>query len=197
MADGTVDIADLFTWNDGSNVVFAMTVFPIAPSNALFSDSAQYVIHVASGAAYGATSGDYQIICTFTGTTAPQTAQCWAGTDEYVTGHADSATGIASADGKLKVFAGLRGDPFFFNLAGFHAAQKLVETNAGSLTFNDAGCPTNAPAAVAAQLGLNDDGGPAVDTFATLNALAIVVSIDHTLVATKGSVLATWASTHK
>lgn len=196
-ADSTIDINDLFTWNDGNNVVLAMTVYPAAPTGALFSDSAQYVFHIASGAGFGSTKDDFQIICTFTGTTAPQTAQCWAGTDEYVTGHADSATGIASSDSKMKVFAGLRADPFFFNLEGFKAAQTLVETNAGSLTFNDAGCPTNAPAAVAAQLSHSADGGAPSDFFASLNALAIVVSIDKTVVAKNGPVLAVWASTHK
>jgi hypothetical protein len=200
-ADSTIDINDLYTWNDATNVVFALTVYPAAPTTALFSDTAQYVIHTASGGAYPVGGNDYPIICTFSGTTAPQTASCWASTDEYVTGHADSTTGISSTSGKLKVFAGLRADPFFFNLAGFKATVGLVESAASGLTFNTNGCPTNisAPtsAALVNQLKTNDDGGAPNDFFAPLNALAIVVSIDKTLVTKNGAFVAAWASTHK
>ena len=198
-ADSTIDINDLYTWNDSNNVVLAMTLYPAAPSSALFSDGAQYVFHVSSGAGYGATTGDYQIICTFTGTAAPQTAQCWGGTNEYVTGNASAATGITSTDGKMKVFAGLRADPFFFNIDGFKAVVADVEA-AGALPTNDAGCPT-VPGPLAqqlvAQLAHASDGGAPSDFFATFNALAIVVSIDKSLVTTGGPVLAVWASTHK
>src|SRR5580765_8996567 len=47
-ADGTVDINDVYTWNDGANVALVMTVTPAAPKTALFSDTAQYVIHTSS-----------------------------------------------------------------------------------------------------------------------------------------------------
>jgi hypothetical protein len=198
-ADGTLDINDLYTWNDGTNSVFVLTVTPAAPKAALFSDTVQYVIHTSSGAAYPVAGADYPIICTFTGTTAPQTAQCWAGTDEYVTGQADNAAGITSKDGKFKVFAGVRGDPFFFNLAGFKATVTDVE-GAGVLPLNEAGCPLVPPAVASvlvSQLAHNDDGGPPQDFFKTFNALAIVVSIDKTLVTKDGPIVATYASTHK
>jgi hypothetical protein len=200
-ADGTLDINDLYTWNDGTNSVFVLTVTPAAPKAALFSDAVQYVIHTSSGAAYPVAGADYQIICTFSGTTAPQTAQCWAGTDEYATGQADNSAGISSKDGKFKVFAGVRGDPFFFNLAGFRQAVTDVEGVGTPVAgYTDAGCPkiTNLQAAaVAGQLSKNDDGGPPQDFFKTFNALAIVVSIDKTLVTKDGPIVATWASTHK
>jgi hypothetical protein len=199
-ADGTLDINDLYTWNDGTNTVFILTVTPAAPKAALFSDSVQYVIHTQSGAAYPVAAADYPIICTFTGTTAPQTAQCWAGTDEYVTGQADNAAGISSKDGKFKVFAGVRGDPFFFNLDGFKNAVATVETVAPTLIFNEAGCPTLTTVQanlVAGELSHSPDGGPPNDFFKTFNALAIVVSIDKTLVTKNGAIVATYASTHK
>jgi hypothetical protein len=199
-ADGTLDINDLFTWNDGSNAVFIMTVTPAAAKTALFSDAVQYVIHTSSGASYPVGGADYPIICTFTGTTAPQTAQCWAGTNEYVTGQADNAAGLTSKDGKFKVFAGARSDPFFFNLDGFHAAEATVESVAGTLTFNDAGCPalsSGQAMLVGGNLSHAADGGAPTDFFKTLNTLAIVVSIDKTLVTTGGPIVATYASTHK
>lgn len=198
-ADPTVDINDVFTWNDASNLVVAATLYPAAPTGTLFSTSAQYVLHTSSGAAYGQTNKGYDIICTFSGTTAPQTAKCWGGNNEYVTGDASGATGITSTDGKFKVFAGLRSDPFFFNLDGFNATIAAVEA-AGAIPTNDAGCPLVPPATAAFlvnQLSHASDGGAPTDFFATLNALAIVVSIDKTLVTTGGPIVSVWASTHK
>ncbi len=198
-ADSTSDINDVYSWMDGNNAVFIMTLYPNAPSTALFSNATQYVFHTTSYAAYGTTSNhNYDIICTFTGTTAPQTTTCWGGNNEYVTGNA-STTGITSASGKFKVFAGLRSDPFFFNIDGFKATVAAVEA-AGALPTNDAGCPTLAPAtalALATQLATAPDGGPPADFFATFNALAIVVSIDKSLVTSGGSVVSVWGGTYK
>lgn len=199
-ADATSDINDVYEWMDGTNAVFAMTLYPNAPTGALFSDTTQYVIHTNSAAAYG-TPGNhpYDIICTFAGTSAPQTASCWAGTTDYVTGNASATTGIASADTKFKVFAGLRSDPFFFNIDGFHAVVAAVE-GAGALPANDAGCPALPGAtalALVTQLSHAADGGPPGDFFAGFNTLAIVVSIDKSLVTAGGPIVSAWAATYK
>jgi hypothetical protein len=194
-ADPAADIADLYAFTDGSRSVFAVTVFPAATTAAKFSNVVQYVIHTSSGAAYGTTTANEDVICTFT---TAQIASCWAGTDEYVTGDASVAAGISSADGKMKVFAGLRADPFFFNLDGFHAAEATVE--GASLTFDVAHCPQLDPPTAAflrGQLTTNPaDGGAAQDFFANLDALAIVVSLDTTLVNKGGPIVSTWAGTY-
>ncbi len=201
-ADPTGDLNDLYTWMDGTNAVFALTLYPAAPSTALFSDATQYVIHTTSTASYGlASNKTYDIICTFTGTTSPQTATCWGGNNEYATGNAGT-TGITSTDGKFKVFAGLRADPFFFNIDGFHAVAADVQAAiaSGTLTTNDAGCPNLSGAtslALVTQLQKAADGGAPVDFFAPLNALAIVVSIDKSLITTGGAIVSTWAGTYK
>ncbi len=196
-ADPAADIADLYAFTDGSHSVFAVTLFPAATTAAKFSNVVQYVIHTSSGAAYGTTTANEDIICTFT---TAQIVSCWAGTDEYVTGDASAVAGIASADGKMKVFAGLRADPFFFNLDGFHAAEATVEGAAGSLSFDVANCPQLDPPTAAflrGQLTTNPaDGGAAQDYFANLDALAIVVSLDTTLVNKGGAVVSTWAGTY-
>lgn len=195
-ADPTVDINDLYSFMDGSNLVLAMTVFPAATTGAKFSDKVQYVIHTSSGAAFGTTTASEDVICTFD---TAQKIQCWAGTDEYVTGDASAAAGVASADGKFKVFAGLRADPFFFNLDGFKHAVATVE-GAGSLPADTSGCPTldNATAAaLRTQLQTAPDGGAPQDFFKSLNGLAIVVSLDKSLVTKGGAIVSTWASTHK
>jgi len=203
VTDPAVDIADVYTWMDSGNFVAAMTLYPAAGTGTLFSNTAQYVIHTTSGATYGATSNKYDIVCTFTGTTAPQTVQCWAGApgtaNEYVTGDPSGSAGISSSDGKFKVFAAMRADPFHFNLAGFRNAVATVQGAEGSLTFNDAGCPLLTPGTAAAlrgQLATQVDGGPAQDFFATLNALAIVVSINKTLVTAGGPIVSVWGATY-
>lgn len=194
--DPSTDINDVFTFNDGNNTVFAMTVFPVADANSKFSDAAAYVFHTESAAAFGATSNPLDIICTFD---AAQKIQCWAG-DEYVTGDASQAAGVASTSGKLKVFAGRRADPFFFNLEGFNDTRAFVLANADGLTFDPAtGCPTNVPFSDVLNRLQGTDGGTkdAGDFFQGLNALAIVVSIDKALVTKGGKLVTVWASTNK
>ena len=202
-ADPTADINDVYAFSDpaaSGNAVLGMTLFPAvngaAAGTGVFSDAVQYVFHTLSSSAFGvAPAGAADIICTFAGTTAPQTYQCWVsngagGTADYVTGSTGVAAGTTSADGKLKVFAGEVGDPFFFNLAGFHATQATVEEANGSI---DGGLPTNAfgcPLIDPGTAGLlreqltttpNPDGGTtpiaAVDFFAPFDTLAIVVSL--------------------
>lgn len=198
-ADPTADINDLYSWMDGNRAVFALTVFPAAPAGALFSDRIQYVIHTTSSAKFGDPETNKDVVCTFAGTTAPQTVSCWLGaTDEFVSGNASGAAGLSSADGKLTVFAGLRRDPFFFNIDGFRATVATVKSAAGGLTF-DAGCPLlDSPTATALQTSLQTtDGGAPVDFFRDLNTLAIVVSVDKTLITTGGPIVSSWASTHR
>jgi hypothetical protein len=202
-ADPTVDIDDLYGWMDGNNLVLALTVFPAALGPApdggggsKFSNAVQYAIHVSSGPSFGTTTATKDVICTFD---ASQAISCWLGTDEFVTGNAGQASGIASADGKFKVFAGLRSDPFFFNLDGFKQTEADVE-GAGALSADMAGCPTLPPATAAAlvtQLKTAPDGGPPNDFFGPLNGLAIVVSIDKSLVTAGGPIVATWAGTYR
>ncbi len=204
IAEPAADVNDVYTFLDkpgdpATKVIFAMTVFPAAPADAKFSDTVQYVIHTQSGPKFGATTSDLNIICTFD---AAQKASCWAGADEYVTGNASVATGLASASGKFKVFAGLRADPFFFNLAGFKHVVETVDTalTAGAINFDDAGCPKleNATAAFLQNaLVTSADGGPPEDFFKKLNGLAIVVEADKSLVTKGGGVISVWGSTHR
>ena len=207
-AERAADINDVYSFLDkpgdaATHVVFVMTVFPAAPADAKFGDTVQYVLHAQSGAGFGATTSDYNIICQFdTGT--PQKASCWGGTDEYVTGDASTAAGLTSADGKFKVFAGVRADPFFFNLDGFKHTVASVEATVatpGALSFDDAGCPLlNATQAqtLQGQLVTNPDGGGApVDFFKKLNGLGIVVQLDKSLVTKGGPIVSVWGSTHR
>ena len=204
IADPAADINDVYSWVDGTNLILAMTVTPNAPAGTQFSNATQYVFHTQSGATYGATTGtEKDIIATFDAT---GKIQLWVGTDEYITGDASVTTGLASADSKVKVFAGLRADPFFFNLSGFKAAVAAVdgleEAGAvGLLGVNDAGClllDTVHATALRNLLTTNPaDGGAPPNDFATFNALSIVVAVDLSLVNGAGPITAVWGSTHK
>jgi hypothetical protein len=199
MADPSTDITDLYTWMDGNNVVLVLDVSPQATTSAKFSNSAQYIIHTASQASLTGTPTPTNIICTFS---VSQTITCWVGATGYVTGDASVTTGISSADSKIKVFAGLRDDPFFFNLDGFHAAQAAVEAAEQAsppLVLDAAGCPSLSAVQVTSlklALSTNPSGGPAVDHFAGANVLSIVLSIDKSLLTSGGPIMTAWASTN-
>lgn len=199
VAAPTADIADVYAWMNQSNVVLAMTVYPNAPQGAMFDDHVQYVFHTASGQfnPSGPASHGTDIIATFDQS---QKLSLWVGTQEFVTGDASqTATPLTSADGKVKVFAGLRADPFFFNLEGFKNVVATVEGAAPSLTFNDAGCPALDQAtsnALVGQLKSSADGGAAVNDFASFNSLAIVVEVDKSLLTQGGHLVSVWGATY-
>lgn len=190
------DINDVFAFlsDDGANLNLIMTVFPAADDASQFSDTVQYVFHVNSADNIGPLAGgqtETLIICTFA---ADQTAQCWAGADEYVTGDASLEAGITNASGRLTVFAGLRNDPFFFRLDGFNSARTTVRDAAGGLTFDEFGCPTLDADTANALVGLLQSGE---DFFAPLNTLAIAVQIPIDVVTGGGDILGVWASTNR
>jgi hypothetical protein len=197
-ANKDADLNDVYSWMDpgGQKVNLVMTFHPAAAADVKPSDAVLYVFHLNSKATFTATSSmEVRIVCGFD---AQQTISCWAG-DEYVTGKADAAAGISSTSGKLKVFSGMRNDPFFFNLAGFQATVAAVKSAASSLTFDTAGCPrldTATSNALVTQLKRDTGGGAPKDFFATLNTLAIVVQVDKSLVTPGGPILGVWGSTH-
>lgn len=199
LTDPASDINDVFAWTspDGTKLNLVMDVFPAATSAAKFSNVVQYVFHTSSSPAYGtAPAATEDILCTFD---TAQVISCWGG-GEYVHGDASSTAGITSTSGKLRVFAGLRQDPFFFNLDGFKAVASAVHGAAGSLTFDAAGCPALDAAtsnALVTQLRSAPGGGAPTDHFATFDTLAIVIQIDRALVTKGGSTVGVWASTNK
>ena len=199
LTDPATDINDVFAWTspDGTKVNLVMDVFPAATTAARFSNVAQYVFHTTSSSAYGmAAAASEDILCTFD---TSQVISCWGG-GEYIHGDASNTAGITSTSGKLRVFAGLRDDPFFFNLDGFKATASAVHGAAGSLTFDAAGCPAldaQTSNALVTQLMSAPGGGAPSDHFKGLNTLAIVIQIDKSLVTKGGSTVGVWASTNK
>lgn len=199
--DAATDITDVYGFMKGTNVVLVLNVSPIAMATSKFSDKTQYVFHTESTDAFGTPGMQKDIIATFD---TDQKIQLWVGSDVYLTGDASATAGLSSADGKVKVFAGLRDDPFFFNLDGFTDVVQTVDSVEGSLMFDPAGCPTLDAATSALLVNkLKTDpkstppGGPAKDFFAGLNVLSIVIQIDKTLINSGGPLLAVWGSTNK
>lgn len=207
MGDPAVDINDVYSWvssPDGAKVYLAMTVFPMASSGASFSNAAVYVFHTASRASVSAMQQTpLDIPCTFD---AMKRITCWVpqagGSPIVVGGDAGmSGTGISDPTGRVKVYAGLRKDHFFFNLDGFNRARSLTKTAAGAnmLTFDSSNCLTGQAgprSGIASALGQNANGmTPAVDTFRMANTLAIVLEVDKTLLNKGGNILSVWAAT--
>ena len=206
-ADPAADINDVYTFMDGTNLVMAMTVFPFATAAGVdggaapaFSNAVQYVFHTASGA-FDLAKDPVDVICTFKSATS---VQCWVGTADYVTGDPSvAATPLKSASGKVKVFAGLRGDPFHFNLQGFKDTEATVESVAGTLTFNAEKCPAlNAVTSALLLKTLSETTSTtnlaktAADDFAGADTLALVVSIDSSLVTKGGALVSVWGATY-
>lgn len=226
------DITDVYAWMsaDGQKAYLVLNVQGAntgALATTKFSDAVQYNFRVNSTTAFGAaaTKAD-NILCKFDNST-PQNFECWgpgaAGSaTEYVKDVVGNTAGKTSTSGKMKVFAGVRDDPFYFNIRGFadvgatvNAAAKVTGT--GALTKDAAGCVNNIDAATSAALvnKLKQGGGATVapaDDFgknglALLppgsggttngNILSIVVSIDKALLTTGGNIVSVWASTNR
>ncbi len=182
------DVNDILAWMtpDASKVNLVMSVFPGASTTSRFSDAVKYVFHTASLQAFLRPEVKRDIVCTFTNAM-PQVASCWVvdpangSVKGYVSGNASAPAGINSSDNRVKLFAGLRNDPFFFNLAGFRnatstvaaalkeAGPTLMGTYIKGVDANSPGCPILTKAGRDTVVGyLSKDcsgSGAAVDAF--------------------------------
>jgi hypothetical protein len=225
LMDLSGDITDVYAFSDASHVNLILDVGANATTTSKFSNVVQYVFHVRGLTGLNdAAPYDSEVICTFD---TANKVSCWitSGTTtlDYVSGDASAPGGIGSSDGKMKVFAGPRNDPFFFNIQGFRKVTGFVAMNAASFApvLTPGGCPQLdasgspvASAAVRALLKSQKDGAtPGVDDFAkngtaaaplgiaTLsgNVLSLVVQADKSLFTHNGQkpLVGVWASTHK
>lgn len=196
------DITDLYSWMspDGKRLNLILDVTKGAAADARFPSSVQYVFHTAGRTAPAAAEGrrPVAIVCTFD---AGQVASCWAGR-HYVTGDASRPEGIASADGKLRVFAGVRNDPFFMNKQGWDVfAETVHRGNRMGYVWDGAMCPQFAPDRAKRALNelktADERGSVGFDHYASLNVQSIVVSVDKTLLTADGAIVSVWASTNR
>jgi hypothetical protein len=192
-ADPAADIGDLYAWMspDGHRLNLVLDIV-----GKQFSDKIQYVFHVDSGKRFGQTPSTTPIVCEFD---AKAIAECWAGDSEHIAGDAGHEAGIASASGRLRVFAGLRNDPFFNNVRGTRSAYEVAKAALErGANFDAAACPPFGEALSGEILDhwRHTDGGPAKDFLAGWTTAALVVSIDRRMVSGGGPLLAVWATTN-
>lgn len=194
IADPAADIGDLFAWMapDGKRVNLVMTIVAHR-----FSDRLQYVFHVGSGQRFGETRANVSILCRFD---AASIAECWVGDADYVRGDASSPEGLAGQNGRFRVFAGLRDDPFFNNVRGTRAALNAASAALQHGTAVDAAGYPNFDAATAQAIvdhWRHTDGGPGTNFLAGWKSAALVVSVDLDIVAMGGKQLAVWSGVYK
>jgi hypothetical protein len=201
-ADAASDITDVYAWAKGDKLTVIMNVSPLATTQSQFSDAVQYVFHLENSGAYGTPGEKTDVVCTFD---AMQNINCLLGTPggnvaDAVKGNANVTTGIMSDSQKMKVYAGLRADPFYFNLSGFKDAVSTVKAVAGTLMFDMSGCPTvdatTSTLLIGMLQGTNMGAGAPENFFGAANVLSIVLEIDKSLLA-GGDIVAVWSSTHK
>jgi hypothetical protein len=214
VATPMADINDVYTWMDGTKLNLAMTISPVDADARTFGPGVQYVFHVHSksgiGVGVAGTGTETRVICTFVSNTS---AECWVAdpagmVKDYISGDPSNTAGISSNSGKMRLFAGRRSDPFFFNLQGFREAIKAVKGAVPALMYDAAGCPTNlsnpqvqtVAGNLAAQIPLGEPPCPNAtrDCFAGLNVKVILVQVEKSLVtATANTAVGVWASTHQ
>jgi uncharacterized protein DUF4331 len=206
------DINDVYTWMtpDGKNLNLVMTISPGDNGTRHFGPGVQYVFHVTSkpGIGIGMPGGtETTILCTFQSDLA---VKCWIGVSpvkDYVEGDPSQISGATSFDGKVRVFAGRRSDPFFFNLQGLRDAITYIKS-LGTLTLDAAGCPTGVPDATVATIRTKLQQGAQTaatapcatdhaDCFKHLKVQAIIMQVDKKLLLDAGhTTVAVWGSTH-
>lgn len=190
VADARADIGDIFAWTspDGRRLNLVMAIV-----GHTFSPKLDYVFHIDSGAMFGRTTATTTISCRFTGAE----AQCQAGRADSIKGVVSAPEGLASKSGRLRVFAGLRDDPFFNNVRGTREAYNFAAAALPRAAKDEAGCPAFDAATSAEMLDLwrHTTGGPAQNLLTGWTPASLVISIDLPSVSKGGKVLAVWAET--
>lgn len=192
------DIQSLYAWMDAdaTHVNLVMTLSPFDDGTATFGPGFQYVFHIGVHSSPSTPSiEDEMVLCQFLGATE---IECWVG-NTYLRGNPSLTDGLTSDNGLVRVFAGRRSDPFFFNESGFENARAQLRTFLPPTLppADDAECPAIAPAAAAGILAKLRT--PPVDRFADTNVLALVMIIDkrNLGVLPVTPLLSVWGSTHR
>ncbi|MEO5616924.1 MAG: DUF4331 family protein [Candidatus Eisenbacteria bacterium] len=160
--DPATDIADVYAFRRADNLVVAMTVQNLSVSgNAtdLFNPRARYQLFV-DNSNDGVLAANATITVTFSGSNPQMFSVAGLTASPIVgatSGFSNAASPVITTSGAIKVFAGPRDDPFFFDLAGFRAFLAGTYTPASGLRSATGGVPRNA--------------------FAGLNAGAIVIEL--------------------
>jgi hypothetical protein len=192
IADPRADIGDLYAWMqpDGRRLNLAMTVVGHS-----FSDRLRYVFRIDSAHRFGGAERSLEIVCRFP---AAERAECVADGVDAARGDARGEDGLWGEKRRLRVFAGLRDDPFYNNVRGTRAAYNVADAALRAGASRDAsGCASldaDTVRAIAEQW-RHTDGGPASNLLAGWTPAALVVQIDLKAADRGGLLLAVWAAT--
>jgi hypothetical protein len=167
-ANPQADIADVFAFTspaNPSNVVLAMTVTPFASPSASFSSHIDYAFRVRRIVALSPFTLDdtvLDVICSFDAAS-PQHVTCSAPGNLMATAVVGDKTGGGGGSSAMRVFAGLRSDPAYFDRQG---ALATMSTGQASFTGKNAFLGANVLAIVIeidslAAFGAPDGGSPA------------------------------------
>jgi hypothetical protein len=170
---GPLDINDVYVFrgSDASRTALAMTVNPainvLGPTT--FQPGAEYTFNVDTGTDAVA---DTHVTATFGEPDARGVQHYTVKLDgmAVASGFSDGEKGKAQGRSGVASFAGMRSDPFFFDLLGFLGSVK----GQGTRTLND---------------------GNQSDFFAGLNTLAIVVELPSAAIGGSGTNVGVWATT--
>ena len=188
IADPAADIGDLYAWTSDSRLNLVMTVVA-----AKFSDRLRYSFHVDSGRHVGTTTVTVDIDCEFD---VANRIDCRAG-DDRARGDASGTAGLVSERRHLRVFAGVRDDPFFNNVRGTRAALDVAgAAMQAGVPHDTAGCPRFDAPTVAriADEWRHTEGHAATNLLAGWKTAALVISVDLAVVDRGGSRLGVWAT---
>jgi Domain of unknown function (DUF4331) len=123
IADPQADIADLFAFTSPErpgHLVLAMTLTPFASQSATFSPEVDYIFRLRAVTALDPLTLDttaLDVTCDFVGVDAgAQTVTC--SLPSGVQAHATVGDSRGAPQGAMRVFAGLRADPAFFDRQG-------------------------------------------------------------------------------
>lgn len=202
--DKLADIQAVYAWMspDIDSVNLVMTVSPFDDGTTPFGPGFQYVFHLAPHRALNSAPeplppttpggeprpGEVDIICQF-----PKIndIECWFGTSLYVRGNPSSTNGLKVKG--VRIFAGRRSDPFFFNESGFESAVPLLRAHAQPGSQQCAAISPSDSATIQSKLRT----GP--DRFIDTNVLALVINVSKNQlnITNRAHLLSVWGSTHR
>ncbi|SDY54992.1 hypothetical protein SAMN04487939_103132 [Lysobacter sp. yr284] len=191
IADPRADIGDLYAWMqpDGRRLNLAMTVVGHG-----FSDRLRYVFRIDSARRFGGADASVEIVCRVP---AAERVECSADGIDAARGDARGEAGLWGERHRLRVFAGLRDDPFYNNVRGTRAAYQVAAAAlAAGAPLDAARCARFEPATVRAiaEQWRHTDGDPARNFLAGWTPAALVVQIERKAVDRGGPLLAVWAA---
>lgn len=192
IADPRADIGDLYAWTsyDGRRLNLVMTIV-----GHTFSEHLEYVFHIDSGKRFDETTATTDVVCRVASGT---NVHCKAGDADVATGDASNPKGLVSRNERLRVFAGLRDDPFYNNVKGTREAYAVAaDAMMGIASSDAAGCPrfSEATARSILETWRHTGGGPAKNFLASWTPASLVVSVDLNVVNRGGTMLGVWAAT--